>query len=418
VSESATAGPIAKSDGLIYFDHAATAGLRPESVGQAMLQALQVSANPGRSAHRLSLQAARLVEETREDLAALLGIRDSAQLVFTKNATEAINLCLLGFLREGDTVLVGAYEHNAVMRPLRALARERSIRLEFLSPAESGPVDLSKLGRRLRQGPVRVLALTAASNVTGEISPLTLVGALCREHGTAFLVDAAQGAGLLDLEVERDYIDFLALTGHKSLFGPQGTGALYLREPEAVEPLIRGGTGSRSEEEEHPSFAPDRFEAGTINVPGLAGLGAGVREVRAAGLARLRQLDLALTAHLLARLGELPAIVIHGPAQIERRIAVVSFTFATTAGGVVPTARQAADPVHRLEDPAWIARELDRRGVLCRPGLHCAARAHRTLGTFPTGTVRFSLSTSNTLQEIDRSIEALREILREVGLRA
>jgi len=285
---------------MIYFDHAATAGSRPPSVGEAMMHALEaVSANPGRSGHRRSLEAARIVSGARDEVAALIGAADSSHVVFTKNATEAINICLLGLLKPGDTVLAGRFEHNAVMRPLRYLEAERGVRVLDVPGDAETPVDLEALERTLKQGnhAVRVVALASASNVTGQIMPLREVGALCRKAGVFFLADGAQGAGILDINVERDCIDALALTGHKSLLGPTGTGALYLRDPDSVPPLLHGGTGSRSEAERQPDFVPDKFEAGTVNVTGLAGLTAGIRYARQIGMARRQAEQAELLEH-------------------------------------------------------------------------------------------------------------------------
>ena len=376
----------------IYFDNAATAGRRPPEVEEAVLRALrEVSANPGRSGHRLSAEAGRVVEDARGELASLLGARDPAHVVFTKNATEAINLALMGYLGEGDLVLASSWEHNAVMRPLRWLESARGVRVELIPAGAGSPVDLEWLEAKLGSEDVRLVTMLAASNVTGEIMPVARVGGLARARGVFFLVDGAQGAGLVDINVERDHIDALAVTGHKALYGPPGTGALYLRDPGAVEPLIRGGTGSRSDEEHQPDFAPDRFEAGTANVPALAGLAAGARYVKEQGrehlAARLRE----LASRLVEGLRGIPGLRLYGPGDPAGRLGIVSFTIGDTVSSDV-------------------ARELEEEGVLSRPGLHCAPRAHRTLGTFPGGTVRLSLSAFNTADEVDAAAAAVRGI--------
>jgi cysteine desulfurase family protein len=392
----------------VYLDNAATSGARPPEVAEAVRRALvEVSANPGRSAHALALEAARLVEDARAEVASLVGAPRCAHVVFTKNATESISTVLAGLPLAGGTVLASSWEHNAVMRPLRWLERSRGVRVELVPPGGGSPLDLGRLEERLarparRPGEeVRLVACQAASNVTGAVMPVAEVGALARRAGAFLLVDAAQGAGVLDIDVERDGIDALALTGHKSLYGPPGTGALWLRDPGAVEPLVRGGTGSRSAEEEQPEFPPDRFESGTLNVPGLAGLAAGVRYVKSRTSGAIRRELARLTDRLTGLLRQTPGVALHGPAvgevgrrpdKLEGRIAVVSFTLEG-----IPADRAAAG--------------LERRGVMCRAGLHCAPRAHRTLGTVPGGTVRFSLSIFNTAAEVDAAVEALREVV-------
>lgn len=381
---------------MIYFDHAATCGRRPASVGRAMLHALEeVAANPGRSGHPRSIQAARIVDDARRELAALIGASDAANIAFTKNATEALNMVLFGVLGEGDAVLAGRFEHNAVMRPLRHLEKARGIRIEDLPGGREDPVDLERLEARLRggAGAVRLLVLTLASNVTGAIMPVREVGALCRRYGVFFLVDAAQGAGLLDIDPERDGIDAWAMTGHKSLMGPPGTGALWLRDPASLPAWLHGGTGSRSDSEIQPDFAPDRFEAGTLNLPGIAGLGAGVRHMRETGGAAIREREALLLRRAWAGLQDLPGLVLHGPGDPGRQLAIVSFSVPGRDGG-------------------RLARGLADRGVCCRQGLHCAPRAHETLGTLAEGgTIRWSFSTFNSEAEIQEAIRALREVL-------
>jgi cysteine desulfurase family protein len=378
--------------GLIYFDNAATAGQRDEAVSRAMVDALyEAAANPGRSAHRLSLEAARIVEDTRSAVAAMFGVADPAHVIFTKNGTEALNLALAGALSEGDSVLASSWEHNAVMRPLRWLERSRGITLEFIPPAGDGAVDLRWLEKRLADEPVRMVVALAASNVTGEILPVGEIGKLCRRRDIFYLVDGAQGAGVIELDMEREGIDALALTGHKSLGGPPGTGALCLKDPRTIEPLIRGGTGSRSEEEVQPDFPPDQFEAGTQNVPGLAGLGAALRVLSERGLDEVRTRHRELLSSLLLWLEEIPGVELFGSGDPERQLATLSYRVEGTS-------------------TSEVALELDRRGICSRSGLHCAPRAHRTLGTLPEGTVRFSLSPYNTAEEIETVAGVLREI--------
>ena len=299
----------------------------------------------------------------------------------------------MGYLGEGDLVLASSWEHNAVMRPLRWLERARGVRVELIPAGSGSPVDIEWLEAKLGSGDVRLVTMLAASNVTGEVMPARRVGGLARAGGAFFLVDGAQGVGLVDLDVERDHVDALAVTGHKALYGPPGTGALYLRDPGAVEPLIRGGTGSRSDDEHQPDFPPDRFEAGTANVPALAGLAAGVRYVKEQGRERLAARLRDLVSRLVEGLCGIPGLRLYGPGDPAGRLGIVSFTIGDTIS-------------------SGIARELEREGVLSRPGLHCAPRAHRTLGTFPGGTVRLSLSAFNTADEVDAAAAAAGAVAR------
>jgi selenocysteine lyase/cysteine desulfurase len=390
---------------MIYLDHAATAGPRHPEVIEAVAAVLRDGlGNPGRSGHGLSLQAARLLEESRCAVASFLGLSDPARLVFTPGATASINLVLRGYLRPGDTVLASPWEHNAVLRPLRWMERELGVRVEILPPRRDEVgyprgLDLDAVQKRLAIGSVRLVALAAASNVTGESLPVREIAALAHAHGATILVDAAQGAGVLDIRAERDGIDFLAVTGHKSLEAPAGIGALALLHPDQVEPLVRGGTGSRSEEEEQPLFAPDRFEAGTPNLPGIAGLATAIGLLNRMGTEAVASRHRERRGWLVARLREVPGLTVHHPGgeggDEPGWLAVVSFT----AEGC---------------DPGTLAWALDRRGVACRPGLHCAPRAHRTLGTWPTGTVRFSPGPGCTEAEIDAAAAALRDAIHEV----
>ncbi|PID38456.1 MAG: cysteine desulfurase [Deltaproteobacteria bacterium] len=379
----------------LYLDHAATTGWRPPFVAKAMVKALEeASANPGRSGHQRSLAAARLVEHTREALAELLGAKDTAQVAFTKNATEALNLALWGTLRSGQRVLASAFEHNSVMRPLRALERDRGVIVEDIPAALPDLVDLDALARRLAAEPeVAVVVVTAASNVTGRLAPLQAIGELCEQHGAFFLVDGAQAVGSVPFDVQRQRIDALALTGHKSLYGPTGTGALYVRQAARVQPLLHGGTGSRSEEEEQPAFVPDRFEAGTPNVCGIAGLGAAISPLLTDGVENARERQHDLFRQLQRGLLALPGLTLHGAAEPEQHLAILSFT----VEGWTTSA---------------LARELDRAGICCRPGLHCAPRAHRALGTFGGGgTVRFALGSHDGPEEVEEALSRLSRVL-------
>jgi cysteine desulfurase family protein len=351
-----------------------------------------VGANPGRSGHSLSIEAARVVYDARELAAKVLGASDPLSIIFTKNATEAINCILLGLLKSGDHVVASAMEHNSVMRPLRFLERQ-GVEVSIAPCSPAGELDPADAMAAVKSN-TSAIVVTHASNVTGTLLPVEALARMARERGIVFILDASQTAGSIPLDVERTGIDILCFTGHKSLLGPQGTGGFYIRKglDRRVLPLMRGGTGSVSEFEEQPDFLPDRFESGTPNAIGLAGLAAGMRFVLDSGVERIRQKEAALTALFLEGAADIPGMILYGLQDVGRRTAVVSFNI-------------------REASPSTVAFELDEQsGVLCRPGLHCAPAAHRTLGTFPGGTVRFSFGYSNTEEDVRLGLEALAAI--------
>jgi len=369
----------------LYLDHAATSWPKPRAVEAEMARCLrQLTANPGRSGHGPSVDAARLIFDARARLARLFGIPDPADLVFTRGATESINLVLKGFLRPGARVAVSPLEHNSVMRPLTRLARERGVVVDVLPADPLGRIDLeaaAKLGGRYD-----LVAVAHGSNVNGVVQDL---GALSRAlRGTPILVDAAQTAGVVAIDVAAEGIDFLACSAHKGLLGPTGVGACYLRSDHEVAPLLEGGTGSESESIQHPAFRPDCFEAGTPNLHGIAGLRGALDHIEHHGL--LGDHKRRLTRILLDGLSGIPGIRLCAPT--DGSALLLSFTI----GGMPP-------------DRVAAALEHDH-GILCRPGLHCAPTAHRHLGTLPTGTVRLSPGFGNTEEEIEEAIRAVHAV--------
>jgi cysteine desulfurase family protein len=376
---------------MIYLDNSATSWPKPPQVKEAMVNFMEeIGANPGRSGHLLSIEAARVLYEARESLANLFHVRDPLRIIFTLNATESLNLALKGLLRPGDHVITSSMEHNSVMRPLRDLEK-KGIELSVIPCSREGMLDPREVGKRI-QSQTRMVVLNHASNVTGTLLPIGEIGFMTRKKDLLFLVDGAQTAGTYPLDMERDGIDLVAFTGHKSLYGPQGTGGLVIGEridEKEMIPLKQGGTGSRSEFEEQPDFLPDRFESGTPNGVGIAGLLAGVQFVLKKGIEPIRQYEIGLIEHLIEGLKKIPQIKLYGPENRADRIATLSFNLAQLS-------------------PSDVALRLEREfGILCRPGLHCAPAAHRTIGTFPEGTVRFSLSAFNTEEEIDGAIKAI-----------
>lgn len=377
---------------MIYLDNAATSFPKAPGVAEAMVRTLtEAGGNPGRSGHAMAVAAQGVVNETRRRLAVLLGAPDPTRIVFTANATDAINQALFGLLRPGERVITTRMEHNALVRPLAELAG-RGVAVERVAASHDGCVDLDDLARALRTGPTRLVAMAHASNVTGSILPAREVAQLAHEYGALFLLDAAQTAGALPLDVGEMEIDLLALPGHKGLLGPPGTGALFVAAGVTLTPLRFGGTGLRSEDEQMPEKLPERLEAGTLNTVGLAGLGAALRFLAERGVAAVRAHEMALTARLLAGLQGIPGLRIHGVADPPRQVATVSISL------------QGWEPVD-------LAAVLDSSfGIAVRAGLHCAPAAHRTLGTFPSGTVRLSAGCFTTEDDIEQTVAALEQL--------
>jgi len=379
----------------IYFDNAATSWPKPEEMLLAMDHYQRIfGGSPGRSGHRLSIEAGRIIMETRESLAGLFHIDDPFSFVFTKNATEALNIAIIGLLTPADHVITSGMEHNSVMRPLRALELQGcDISVVKCSPA--GELDPGDLAALIKSN-TKAIVMTHASNVTGTIMPIQEVGKIAREYDLVFCVDAAQTAGSLPIHIGEMNIDLLAVTGHKSLFGPQGTGGLYIRRglEKSIHPLLYGGTGSRSEFEKQPDFLPDKYESGTPNTVGLAGLGAGANYIMERGINNIRTEELMLTRHFLDAMKSINGVQLYGPGDALRQIPVVSFNISGLTSSETSFA-------------------LDEKyDIMSRPGLHCAPAAHKTIGTFPGGTVRFSFGYFNTKQEVEYALGAISDLVR------
>ena len=381
---------------MIYLDNAATSYPKPKEVGQAMMYFLEkVGANPGRSSHRLSIESGRILYQVRENLAELFNVDDPLRIIFTLNVTEALNLALKGLLRPGDQVITSSMEHNSVMRPLRELEK-RGVEVKVIPCSSQGVLDPVDLERAIKKN-TKLIVLNHGSNVIGSLLPITVVGEMAKRHHILFLVDAAQTAGCYPLDIKKDNIDLLAFTGHKALYGPPGTGGLVIGErvnTKKLIPLKVGGTGSHSEFEEQPDFLPDIYESGTPNIVGLNGLKEGVRFVLAEGVDKIHQHEKNLIIRLIEGLKEIPEVTLYGGDYRKEQVAVVSFN---------------------LKDkwPSEVGLKLDEEyDIMCRVGLHCSPATHKTIGTFPRGTVRFSMSWFNTLEEVDQVIRAIREIAK------
>ena len=357
----------------------------------------QVGSNINRGCYEQAYKTEELVYETRERLCRMFGGDDCRNVVFTRNITESMNVLLKGYFKSGDHIIVSSMEHNAVMRPLQQLTGH-GITFTRVPCQPDGSLDAADLKSCLKPN-TRAVVMTHASNVCGTLLPLREVGSFCRRHSLKFFVDSAQTAGVWPIDMEEMQIDALAFTGHKGLLGPQGIGGFLLKQDMVplIEPLISGGTGSISHTEDIPKFMPDRFEAGTLNLPGIIGLHAGITWLENTGMDAIREHELSLTRRFLDGLAAID--------PDSRRLRIAGRSDCTMRTGVVSIQTLA-------KDPARIAFQLDDTyGIMTRVGLHCAPSAHQTLGTFPTGTIRFSFGWNNTEAEVDLALNALKEIL-------
>ena len=372
---------------MIYLDNAATSYPKPESVYKRIDYILRhIGGNPGRSGHRMALDASRVIFEAREFAAKFFNIKDASRIVFTKNATEAINVVFKGILKPGDHVVTTSIEHNAVVRPLKRLERDgvKVIRVKADKDGLISPQDVEKAITKH----TKLISVVHASNVFGTVLPVTEIGNVCRKKGIIFMIDAAQTAGAMPIDIEALNVDMFAATGHKSLFGPQGTGFLYVKEGIEPLPLVDGGTA----EDDDMLEIPDRLEAGTMNTPGIGGLGAGIEFLLNEGVEKIRKHEERLIRQILDGLKGINGISIIGPTDEKKRTCLVSFNI-------------------EGKDPSDIDYRLDNEfNIMLRCGLHCAPHAHKAAGTYPSGAVRVSPGYFNTSDEIEEFLKAIREI--------
>jgi cysteine desulfurase / selenocysteine lyase len=376
----------------LYLDNAATSYPKPASVYEAVRHAMEeVGATPGRGAHRQAREALSIVTQARSKVACMLGIANADSVVFTKNATESINVVLKGWLRNGDRVVMSGMEHNSVVRPLTRLSRS-GIAIETIHCSPRGQIDPDDLYDRLKPPP-RLVVLVHASNVNGAMQPVEEVSKMCSDEGVPLLLDAAQTAGIQPIYADRWNIGMLACSGHKALLGPQGIGILYVRQDLDVLPLMEGGTGSRSEDLMQPAYCPDRYESGTPNLPGIAGLTAGIEFILKQGMDSIREHELSLGSILEQELAGMPGVSVYRPEV--RGTGAVSFTI----DGLNP------NDAGSLLDAGF--------DIAVRTGLHCAPLAHQTLGTYPEGAVRVSPGYSTSAEDIEYFLRSVRSLLRK-----
>lgn len=389
---------VAEQQNIIYLDHAATSWPKPPGVIEAVTDAmLHHAANPGRGSHAMAVRASRILFDTRKSLAKLFGIRNPNDIAFAANTTMALNMGIMGLLKAGDHVITTSVEHNSVRRPLYHLEQHGGVEVTYLRSDVQGRIQLTELKQAIRPN-TRLIVANHSSNLLGTILPIGEIGELARKHGVKLLVDAAQSAGILPIDVQALGVDMLAFPGHKGLLGPQGTGGLYIAPEVDLEPLLLGGTGSQSEAPHQPLVRPDRYEAGTQNTPGLAGLKAGVDFVLNETIQNIHTKEWALTQRLMDGLLSVPKVHVLGPKLGEERTGIVAFQIE----GI---------------DPSELSFILDQHyGIAVRSGFHCTPLAHESAGTSDAGAVRASVGVFTTEGEVDALSTAVKEITKQYGI--
>jgi cysteine desulfurase/selenocysteine lyase len=376
---------------MIYLDNAATSFPKPSSVYESVMKAMKVyGANPGRGSHAMAIEGARIIYETRELLADLFNLDDPLRVIFTFNATDSLNMAIKGILKRGDHVVTTEMEHNSVLRPIKELEKS-GVENTIVKCGTDGSINVYDLEKAIRDN-TKLIVTTHVSNLTGTIFPAEEIGKVCRAYKIPYLLDASQSAGVLTIDMKKYNISFLAVPGHKGLLGPQGTGALLINSDIEVKQLKEGGTGSQSASLDHPNFYPDKLEAGTHNLPGIAGLNAGLKYILKRGTESIYSHEKNLLDIFITELKKNPKIKIYGPKSIEDRI------------GVVPINIEGMDS-------SEVANILDREyGIAVRPGLHCAPLAHKAIGTEKLGAVRFGVGPFNKKKDIMAAVKALKEL--------
>lgn len=380
---------------MVYFDNAATSYPKPQVVYDAIMKSMiDYGANPGRSGHKKALQANRGIFETRRLIAKLFNIKNPMDIAFTFNCTESLNLAIKGILKPGDHVITTSMEHNSVLRPIMFLEK-LGIENTIVQGDSMGIINPKDIEKSIRPE-TKMIVTTHISNLTGTIMDIEVIGQIAKKYNILYLVDGAQSAGVYDIDIEKLNIDLLAFPGHKGLLGPQGTGGLYIREGVEVKEIFQGGTGSISDSLEQPLVMPDKFESGTPNAPGIVGLGEGIKYILELGMENIRGKEEELTQHFIEEARKVKGIKLYGPLEVGKHAPVVALNLGEA-------------------DSSEVSYILDEEyDIAVRPGLHCAPLAHKTIGTFKQGVVRFSFGYENTHEEIEFAIKALRDISQEI----
>ncbi len=378
-----------------YFDNSATSNPKPKNVIEKVQEALiHFNGNPGRSGYKKAVDIDREIYNVRLKIAEFFNIKNPLQIAFTANASESLNFAIKGTGLENCHVISSVLEHNSVLRPLNYLREEKNISLSFVSPHKNSEDFLKEIKSLIKEN-TKAVILNHISNVTGYIADIEAVGKLCREKNILFIVDVSQSAGFLKIDAEKFCIDILCFTGHKSLFGIQGTGGIYVREGILLNPLLEGGTGSFSKLPRQPKRMPELLECGTLNTPGILSLGAGIDFINSVGLENIKNHEYSLTKRFIDKISHIDAIIIYGEKDVFRG-PVVSLNIKNISS-------------------ADLSAVLDEEFNICtRSGFHCAPLAHKFYGTYEAGMVRFSFGYFNTEEEIDYAVEALKEICKEL----
>lgn len=380
---------------MIYLDNGATSYPKPPEVMETLTDVMMnYCANPGRAGHFMAARTAQEIFKARLSIARIFNIDDPGRMIFTKNCTEAINTALKGLLRPGDHVITSSMEHNSVIRPLHKLAKN-DIETSIIKCDREGRISPEDIRKAIRTE-TKLIVITAASNVTGTKMPLEAIGKMAVRNGILFMVDAAQGAGHMDIDVKKQHIDLLAAPGHKGLLGPQGTGLLYIRPGLSLRTVMEGGTGSRSKEREQPTDFPEGYEAGTVNSPGIIALGAAARVINKIGVDVIEEHERRLTEKLQSGLAAIPGVTVYGPEDTREKTAVVAMN------------------LEGLDCEELAATLNDRYAIAVRAGFHCSGIAHETIGTADTGCVRFCPGIYTSENDIDEAIAAVREISNDI----
>ena len=378
---------------MIYMDNAATTMRKPESVIEAVVNAMNSMGNAGRGAHAASLSASRVIYNTREALARFFGAEDPRQIVFTNNSTESLNIAIKGVVEPGDHVVTTMLEHNSVLRPLYEL-EQKGVTITFVKSDLKGRISYEEMEAAIQEN-TKAIVCTNGSNLTGNYVDVKRVGEIAKRKGVLLIVDASQTAGVYPIHVREMNIDILCFTGHKSLLGPQGTGGMYVRTGLQLKPLKSGGSGVQTYSKHHPYEMPTALEAGTLNGHGIAGLGAAIEYLETEGIDNIREIELKHMWHFYRGVKDIPSIKIYGDFETEVRCPIVTLNIGDY-------------------DSSEVSDELLMTyGISTRPGAHCAPLMHEALGTVEQGAVRFSFSHYNTDEEVETAIAAIKELAEE-----